>query len=68
MKKEKLELIRGSGNIYQDFNVADADTRQAEAILAAEIISALLSWKVILSFLPSSSTSTPGIVKVHFGS
>ena len=41
MKKEPLELIRGSGNIYRDFNIADADVRQLKAILAAEIIRAL---------------------------
>ena len=41
MKKEPLELIRGSGNIYRDFNIADADVRQLKAILAAEIIKAL---------------------------
>ena len=41
MKKEPLELIRGSGNIYRDFNVADADVRQLKAILAAEIIKTL---------------------------
>ena len=41
MKKEPLELIRGSGNIYRDFNVADADVRQLKAILAAEIIETL---------------------------
>jgi predicted XRE-type DNA-binding protein len=41
MKKEPLELIRGSGNIYRDFNVADADVRQLKAILATEIIKAL---------------------------
>jgi predicted XRE-type DNA-binding protein len=41
MKKEQLELIRGSGNIYRDFNIADADVRQLKAILAAEIIKAL---------------------------
>ena len=41
MKKEPLELIRGSGNIYRDFKVADADVRQLKAILAAEIIKAL---------------------------
>jgi hypothetical protein len=41
MKKEQLELIRGSGNIYRDFNIADADVRQLKAILAAEIIRAL---------------------------
>ncbi len=41
MKKEPLELIRGSGNIYCDFDVADADVRQLKAILAAEIIKKL---------------------------
>ena len=34
-------MIRGSGNIYLDFNVADADVRQLKAILAAEIIKTL---------------------------
>ena len=41
MKKEKLEVVRGSGNIYRDFNSPDADIRQLKAILAAEIIKAL---------------------------
>jgi predicted XRE-type DNA-binding protein len=41
MKKERFELIRGSGNIYRDLNIADADVRQLNAILAAEIIKAL---------------------------
>jgi len=41
MKKEQLELVRGSGNIYRDFDVPDADVRQLKAILAAEIIKAL---------------------------
>ena len=41
MKKEPLELTRWSGNIYRDFNVADADVRQLKAILAAEIIKTL---------------------------
>ena len=41
MKKEQLELIRGSGNIYQDFNIPDADVRQLKAILATEIIKTL---------------------------
>ena len=41
MKKEQLETIRGSGNIYRDFDVPDADVRQLKAILAAEIIKAL---------------------------
>ena len=34
----KEEIIRGSGNVYQDLNIPDADIRQLKAILAAEII------------------------------
>ena len=41
MKKEQLELVRGSGNVYRDFDVPDADVRQLKAILAAEIIKTL---------------------------
>ena len=41
MRKERFELIRGSGNIYRDFDRADADIRQLKAILAAEIIKTL---------------------------
>jgi len=41
MKKEPLEVIRGSGNLYRDFNMADADVRQLKAILAVEIIKTL---------------------------
>ena len=41
MKKETLQLIRGSGNIYQDMGVPDADVRQLKAILATEIIKTL---------------------------
>ena len=37
----KEELIRGSGNVYRDFNVPDADVRQLKAVLAAEIIKTL---------------------------
>ena len=38
MKKEPLEIVRGSGNIYRDFDVPDADVRQLKAALAARII------------------------------
>ena len=34
----KEEIIRGSGNVYRDFELPDADVRQLKAILAAEII------------------------------
>ena len=32
---------RGSGNVYQDLNIPDADVRQLKAILAATIIKTL---------------------------
>ena len=32
---------RGSGNVYRDFHVPDADVRQLKAILAAEIMKTL---------------------------
>jgi len=38
MKKEKLELVRGSGNVFQDLGRKSADAEQFKAILAAEII------------------------------
>lgn len=40
-EKEKLELERGSGNVFRDFGVANADVQQAKAKLAAGIIGAL---------------------------
>lgn len=41
MKREKIEVIRGSGNVYRDFGHEKADVKQLKAILAAEIIKAL---------------------------
>jgi len=41
VKREKVEVVRGSGNIYRDFNLPDADIRQLKAILAARIIKML---------------------------
>jgi predicted XRE-type DNA-binding protein len=38
---ERPEIIKGSGNVYRDLNVKDADVRQLKAILAAEIIKTL---------------------------
>jgi hypothetical protein len=35
---EKLETVRGSGNVFADLGLADADVEQAKALLAAEII------------------------------
>jgi len=41
MKREKLEVVRGSGNIFRDFGHPDADIEHFKAILAAEIIKKL---------------------------
>jgi predicted XRE-type DNA-binding protein len=41
MKSEKLEVVRGSGNVFRDLGHENADAEQFKAILAAEIIKAL---------------------------
>jgi len=41
MKTEKLEVLRGSGNVFRDLGHENADLEQLKAILAAEIIKAL---------------------------
>ena len=41
MKSEKLEVVRGSGNVFRDLGHKNADADQFKAILAAEIIKAL---------------------------
>ncbi len=40
-RDKKIEVVRGSGNIYRDFSLPDADIRQFKGILAAEIIKTL---------------------------
>ena len=41
MKAEKLEIVRGSGNVFRDLGHASADVLQLKALLATEIIKAL---------------------------
>lgn len=41
MKKEKLDVVRGSGNAFRDLGRKNADAEQFKAILAAEIIKAV---------------------------
>src|SRR6266851_4583438 len=41
MKTEKLEIVRGGGNVFRDLRHGNADAEQFKAILAAEIIKAL---------------------------
>ncbi len=38
---DAIEVVRGSGNVFRDFNHPDSDLQQFKAILAAEIIKAL---------------------------
>lgn len=40
-EEPEFELVRGSGNIFRDFDDPDADLKQAKAVLAASIIGAL---------------------------
>jgi predicted XRE-type DNA-binding protein len=41
MKSEKLEVVRGSGNVFRDLGHKNADAEQFKGVLAAEIIKAL---------------------------
>ena len=41
MKSEKLEVVRGNGNVFRDLGHENADAEQFKAILAAAIIQAL---------------------------
>jgi predicted XRE-type DNA-binding protein len=41
MKGEKLQLVRGSGNVFRDLGRETADLQQLKAVLAAEIIKSL---------------------------
>jgi predicted XRE-type DNA-binding protein len=41
MKNAKLQVLRGSGNVFRDLGHENADAEQFKAILAAEIIKAL---------------------------
>ena len=41
MKREKLDVVRGSGNAFRDLGHKSADAEQFKAILAAEVIKAL---------------------------
>ena len=39
--KEKIKVIRGSGNVFRDFGYPNADLQQLKALLAADIIKTL---------------------------
>jgi len=41
MKRENVEVLRGSGNAFRDLGYKNADAKHLKAILAAEVIKAL---------------------------
>ena len=41
MKDQQLDVVRGSGNVYRDLGLDNADVKQFKALLAAEIIKTL---------------------------
>lgn len=41
MKRDKLEVVHGSGNVFRDLKRENADAEQFKALLAAEIIKLL---------------------------
>ena len=41
MKRETLQVVRGSGNVFRDLGRDDADLEQFKAILAGEILKIL---------------------------
>ena len=41
MRGKKLEVVRGSGNVYRDFAKRNPDLSQLKAILASEIMKTL---------------------------
>ena len=41
MKRDTLDVVRGSGNVFRDLGHKNADVEQFKALLAAEIIKAL---------------------------
>src|ERR1019366_7578348 len=41
MKGEKMELVRGTGNVFRDLGRENPDVEQLKSILAAEIIKTL---------------------------
>ena len=41
MKVQRLDVVRGSGNVYRDLGLDNADVKQFKALLATEIIKTL---------------------------
>lgn len=55
MKSTKIEVVRGSGNVFRDLGRETADIEQLKALLAAEIIKALDREKLTVRAAHSST-------------
>lgn len=41
MSKEPIEIVRGGGNVFRDFNLPNPDLEQLRSLLAARVIKVL---------------------------
>ena len=62
MKRDRLTVVRGSGNVFRDVGHKDADAARLKAVLAAEIIKALDRERVTLR----AAQSLTGIAAADF--
>lgn len=71
MSKEPIQVVRGSGNVFRDFDYPDADVRQAKAIMGAQIIKILdkeaLSTRQAEAKTGISHSEFPRIRRAKFG-
>jgi hypothetical protein len=60
MKNEKLELVRGSGNVFHDLGRENADVEQLKPLLAAEIVKALNRGELaVRALMPGPASPQP---------
>ncbi len=62
MSNEEFELVRGSGNVFRDFDVSNADAEQLRSMLAAQIITTLDERELTVS----EAESLTGIAAADF--
>lgn len=68
---EDFELIRGSGNVFRDFGIPNADAEQLRTLLATQIIQALDTRKLTVrqaeSFTGIAAADFSRIRRAHLG-
>jgi len=62
MKREKIQLVRESGDVFRDVGHANPDVTQLKAILAAEIVKKLVREKLTVR----AAHVRTGIAAAHF--